>query len=398
MIATQVFEPRSDAELAQFMRGTESENLAIAPVGSGTTLGLGNPTEREGATLHTRQLRRVVEYNPEDQVVVVEAGITLGELQAQLAQHGQRLAIDPLGGSAMTIGGMIATNAYGPSALRYGTLKDLIVGIEVVRADGASARAGGKVVKNVAGFDVSKLMVGSLGTLAIVTKATFRLHPLPEASRTLAFSAQPGGIYAFVMAMREAQLEPAAIVVRVRGAEATVEVTFEGFGPGVDAQSERCTKIASEMGTCEVAPHVILSPSIPMSWAQASLGINGVEGRAATLKATFPPSEFTRVASQVENAFVFPSLGVAFFARPSTPGSLRSPYAQDDTLENHLIRLRSQFESLGGTLVIQDMPSEWAGKIDAWGTPPTSFRLMQALKGRFDPRRRLNPGRFVGGL
>ena len=219
MTAT-LYQPASTEELAQIVRETAASNVAIAAVGSGTMLGLGNPPEREGITLEMRALNRIVEHIPEDQVVIVEAGMTLGELQAELAKHGQRLAIDPPGGEQMTIGGMIATNAYGPRALHYGTLKDLIVGIEIVRADGAVARAGGKVVKNVAGFDVSKLMVGALGTLAIVTKATFRLHPLPQSTRTVRFTTPVAQVLAFVLAMREAQLEPSAIVARVHGPDA----------------------------------------------------------------------------------------------------------------------------------------------------------------------------------
>ncbi len=125
----------------------------------------------------------------------------------------------PLGGDDATIGGMLATNAYGPAALRYGTLKDLIVGIELVRADGVIAHAGGKVVKNVAGFDISKLMVGSLGTLAIITKATFRVHPLPESTRRLVFNAKIDRVFPFVLALREAQLEPASISARINGDE-----------------------------------------------------------------------------------------------------------------------------------------------------------------------------------
>jgi len=363
-------EPKSAEELAGAVRETAAENLALAPVGSATMLGLGNPPERSDLTISMRGLRRIVDYEPEDQVIVVEGGMTLGELQATLAEKRQRLAIDPPGGDAMTVGGMLATNAYGPSAMRYGTLKDLIVGIEIVRADGAIARAGGKVVKNVAGFDVSKLMVGSLGTLAIVTKATFRLHPLPETSCTLAFKGDVAGVFPFVLALREAQLEPSAIVARIDAGSTTIDVRFEGFGPGVTAQTEKCTQIALEQR---------------LSGAPEG---RGVEGRAPTLKATFPPSEFARVAAKVDSAVVFPSLGVMFFS------------ARDDTEKERISiqELRTFFESLGGTLVVQAMPAQWRGKVDAWGAPPPAFGLMRALKERFDPARRLNPGRFVGGL
>ena len=363
----EVFEPSSAEQLGEFVRSTAKENSALLAIGSGTTLELGNEPLRYDVAIHTRALRRVVEYIPEDQVVIAEAGITLGELQAALRQNAQRLAIDAPNSDQMTIGGMLAANVYGPLALRYGTLKDLIVGIEIVRADGAIARAGGKVVKNVAGFDVSKLMVGSLGTLAIITKATFRLHPIPQARRTLAFSCPAAQIFPFVLALREAQLEPSSITAHLNGADSRIEVTFEGFSAGVDAQCERCTSL--------------VIPSVAEARGASEREVEGQ--RKCRLKATFPPTEFARVAAEVDAALVYPSLGVIFFD------------AED--LEQTK-RLRAFFESLGGTLVVHEMPPEWRGKIDAWGTAGPSVRLMQALKERFDPQHRLAPGRFVGGI
>src|SRR5262249_7892182 len=149
-------------------------------VGGGTDLGLGAPPARLDAVLATSGLDRVVEHAPSDQIVVVEAGRTLGQLQSVLAEHGQRLALDPAMPGKKTIGGIVAADAFGPRRARFGSVRDLIIGVSFVRADGAAARGGGKVVKNVAGFDLPKLFVGSLGTLGLITTATFRLHPLPE--------------------------------------------------------------------------------------------------------------------------------------------------------------------------------------------------------------------------
>jgi glycolate oxidase FAD binding subunit len=405
-VTSETFEPKSVGELVDIVRSTG--NRAIAALGSGTKIGLGNPATREDISLHMRGLNRIVDYVPEDQVVVVEAGITLGELQTELAKHGQRLAIESLDGDRVTIGGMLATNAYGPSALRYGALKDLIVGVELVRADGVIARAGGKVVKNVAGFDVSKLIVGSLGTLAIITKATFRVHPLPESTRRLSFSAKVEQAFPFVLALREAQLDPASIALHVNGStdaagaetahgpEATIDVVFEGFGPGVDAQSKACEKVAAASGLSESAP-----PGVTLSVASAASGAcapQGIEGQKKyRLKGTFPPTEFERVAREIKGeALAFPSLGVMHFGGPSTEFTPSEVEGQLGMTE--AATLRSMLESLGGTLVVQHMPDEWRGKIDAWGTPPPAFKLMRALKDRFDPELRLNPGRFVGGL
>jgi glycolate oxidase FAD binding subunit len=377
-VITETFEPKLVEELADFVRTTGDR--PIAAIGSGRQLGLGNAATREDISLRMRGLNRIVDYVPEDQVVVVEAGITLRELQVELAKHGQRLAIESLGGDGVTIGGMLATNDYGASALRYGTLKDLIVGVELVRADGVVARAGGKVVKNVAGFDVSKLIVGSLGTLAIITKATFRVHPLPESTRRLSLGAKINQVFPFVLALREAQLEPSSIAVHVSGSDAIVDVVFEGFGPGVEAQSVMCESVAQRVG---VRVGESIAPAVIPSGASAP---QGIEGPRNFLKATFPPSEFDRIARAISGeALAFPSLGVVHF----TTG--------DAALER-VQALRDLLESLGGTLVVQHMPDEWRGQIDAWGTPPPAFKLMRALKDRFDSQCRLNPGRFVGGL
>jgi glycolate oxidase FAD binding subunit len=276
----------------------------------------------------------------------------------------------------MTIGGMLATNVYGPSSLRYGTLKDLIVGIEIVRADGVIARGGGKVVKNVAGFDLSKLMVGALGTLAVVSKASFRVHPLPEKRRSISLQMSSEGVFPFVLAVREAQMEPSAIVAELLGPAANLDVWFEGFTAGVDAQVDDCSRLAASFA----ADARVDAPQQPFN----------DDDRAVTFHATFPPSTFAQVAPKLS----IESVRVRAF--PAT-GALWGD--ADTTLDAAtVLSLRTFFESLGGKLVVHRMPAVLRETIDAWGTPPPSFELMRSLKYRFDPHCRLNPGRFVGGL
>lgn len=381
----RVFEPRSLEELAEIVRATAADGLALAPIGAGSQLDFGNPLARYDAAVRMRGLDRVVEYTPEDQVVVVESGMTLGALQAVLAKHGQCLAVDPLHGEGKTIGGLLATNSYGPSSMRYGTLKDLIVGIEIVRADGAVAHGGGKVVKNVAGFDLSKVMVGSLGTLGIVSKATFRVHPLPEKRRSIRFGTPSANVFPFVRALREAQLEPAALVAKLDVRETAVEVRFEGFSAGVDAQVDAALQVIAPLdeGPVVDAPHL---PS--------------VDDDGFALTATFRPEAFARVAAEFETEAA--AWGFGTYALPAA-GALRfgSSFERlaDPPFEPAvLIAMREIFEGLGGRLVVRRMPRIWYGEIDVWGTAPPSLGLMAALKDRFDPTRRLNPGRFIGGL
>jgi len=215
-----VFEPATVEEAAEVVAGSARDGKALAFVGGGTDLGLGAPPKRLDAVVRTGRLARFVEHAPSDQIVTVEAGLTLGELQKSLASHRQRLALDPPLPERRTLGGIIAANAYGPRRARFGTVRDLLIGLSFVRADGTLAHGGGKVVKNVAGFDLPKLMVGSLGTLGLIATATFRLHPVTEEEVTLLLPGRTAtDVRALVAAVRKAQLEPTSVVAAWREAD-----------------------------------------------------------------------------------------------------------------------------------------------------------------------------------
>jgi glycolate oxidase FAD binding subunit len=299
-----------------------------------------------------------------------------------------------------TVGGAIAANAYGPRRMRYGSLKDLILGVTLVRADGTVARAGGKVVKNVAGFDLSKLVVGSFGTLALVTTATLRVHPLPEKTRAVRASGMTAeAAWAFVLAMRARQLEPAAVVATRRldatdegeGADRyAVDVLFEGFAAGVDAQVTTLLELA-------VASRTRAEES---DWAVAAEADRLVRsGGPLRVRCTARPSDFAQTDRDViapllatlEAAVVgaYPALGVTFAC--GTPRDAAVTHAA-------LVRARADLERSGGSLILETLPQAGLATLDTWGTPPPSFALMRELKARFDPQRRLNPGCFVGGL
>ncbi|MDQ6941771.1 MAG: FAD-binding oxidoreductase, partial [Candidatus Eremiobacteraeota bacterium] len=186
VVPRDVVTPRSIDELAQIVRELHGARKTFAFVGGGTHLELGNAPRSLDTVIRMTALDAVVDYTPEDQTVTVEAGITLAELDRVLEQHGQMLPLDVADRSRSTVGGVVATNAYGRRRQRYGTAKDLIVGVGLVRPDGVRARGGGKVVKNVAGFDLPKLMVGSLGTLGAIATVTFRLYPIAHTTRAAA--------------------------------------------------------------------------------------------------------------------------------------------------------------------------------------------------------------------
>src|SRR6266436_5322146 len=180
-----VVEPGSEQELAKVLKLANAAGLAVIPRGGGTKLEWGNRPARADVIVSTARLDRVIEHAWADLTVSVEAGCTIGKLQEALAKHGQRLALDALWPEHATVGGVLSTNDSGVLRLRFGSLRDLVIGVTLALADGTLASSGGKVVKNVAGYDLPKLMTGAFGTLAVITRAIFRLHPLPRETRTV---------------------------------------------------------------------------------------------------------------------------------------------------------------------------------------------------------------------
>ncbi|RPH72859.1 MAG: FAD-binding oxidoreductase, partial [Myxococcaceae bacterium] len=251
--------PATLSEAAEVLRRADRDGERVLFLGGGTELSLGAPPTGVEVVLGTERLERIVEYAPLDQIVTVESGVRLASLQELLARSGQMLALDPPWAARATLGGLVATNAFGPRRTRYGSIRDLIIGISIVRADGTEARGGGKVVKNVAGFDVPKLMVGSLGTLGFIATVTFRLYPRPETERTVLFpDLDADAVRRVVLALREAQLEPGAgaALVHEGGDDLGVRfdgrfelgVRFEGFEAGVRQQAMKLLELATRRG------------------------------------------------------------------------------------------------------------------------------------------------------
>ncbi len=389
-----VFEPSSARDCTDVFQAARADRLALAVVGGRTELGLGGRPSRLDAVVSTTRHDRVVEYAPSDQLVVVEAGMTLSALQSVLAREGQRLACDPPLAARATIGGLLATNAFGPLRTRHGTLRDLLIGVSVVRADGTVARGGGKVVKNVAGFDLPKLMVGALGTLGMIASATFRLHPLPESAVTLvARTLQAAAVRDLVVAMRDAQIEPAAVVAVGRLAAFDALVRFEGFAAGV---AEQCERTASILRTQGYSTEVLRAGDANAVWLEHDV----LRTRGNTrIKVAALPSSFGHVANELAPrlagalskgaTILYPSLGVGFVTGDAEDGA---------ALASAIAAARAGSGSHPPGVVVHALPVEMRNAVDVWGPEPASFALMRRVKARFDPDHRMNPGRFVGGL
>jgi glycolate oxidase FAD binding subunit len=343
----------------------------------------GCPPERVDLVLSTLGLNRVVEHAAGDMTVTVEAGCTVAALQQHVAQRNQRLALDPLWPDRATVGGVLATNDGGSLSHAFGGLRDLILGVTVALPDGTLARSGGKVVKNVAGYDLPKLMVGAFGTLGVVTSATFRLHPLPEKARTLYFHLEPTcDLWTFADAMNRCRQLVSG--VQITGWAAHVRV--EGPEAAIDTKVEQVIQAAAAVGADEDEPG-----DHPWSAGQRLFEI----GRAGVVcKVSLPPTQLPVLEelahqSNPESSYVIQPLGTGF---------VRFVATVPDTLVPVVQRARARLAQCGGSLVVLQCPPHLKPTLDAWGDVGSALPLMRLVKKQFDPHDVLNPGRFVGGI
>jgi glycolate oxidase FAD binding subunit len=391
VFARLVVEPGREREVAEVLRCANDEGLSVIPRGGGTKLAWGNPPTRADLILSLARLNRVVEHAWADLTVTIEAGCTMGQLQQTLSQHGQRLAIDVLRPERATVGGILSTNESGALRLRYGGLRDLVIGATLALADGTVAASGGKVVKNVAGYDLPKLATGALGTLGIITQATFRLHPVPAHAKSLTLQIESAeAIQDLVLAVLDSQLIPSALQARM-GSDAMTEldVLFEGTEVGVDAQEAALRDLAT--GTLVVDASDDLWNARQRRWPAVD---RGLPAAYAVAKLSILPTHLAYTASTVSSlAFevawrlVVQATGIGWLWLEGAP----------EALAPALAALRAALESNGGSLVVTHQPNG-AARLDAWGNPGDALPLMRALKQQFDPKGTLNPGRFVGGI
>jgi glycolate oxidase FAD binding subunit len=395
--------PRSVEEASQVLRAAADDGLAVAFAGGGGKLGLGNPPERLDLVVETRGLDQVLEHAAGDLVVRAQAGVRLADLGQRLAPAGQWLALDPPEPRA-TLGGVLAANASGPRRLRYGTVRDLLIGITVVLADGTVARAGGKVVKNVAGYDLAKLFCGSLGTLGMVAEVIFRLHPVPAAAAVVTLGVDgPEQAGEATRRLRGTTLEPSAVELTVDefGWPGRLTVLFEGIRPGVEAQAAAAAELLGRVGEAAVA-----GPGQTEA-ALSQLGALPFEKAEYALKATFPPAELAGVLTDLAGmgrrwsggpVSAHAATGVLWLASAAREGDLPADSPAFGWAVTAITEARERLAARGGGLVLVKASPELKRAVDVWGPPGDAIGLMRRVKERFDPGRRLSPGRFVGGI
>jgi glycolate oxidase FAD binding subunit len=389
--------PASTAEASALLRAAAGLNLSVVPRGTGSRLGWAPRPRSCDLIVETRKLDQVIEYAPGDLVVTVQPGVRLDDLQGTLAAEGQRLSLDPPGGGS--IGGILATGVTGPLRFRFGAPRDLLIGITVVLADGTVAKAGGKVVKNVAGYDLGKLFAGSYGTLGLIVQATFRLHPAPDAAAIVTVIRQDAESAADVaQTMAGSPLAPSAVELDWPAAAApiTVAVLLEGDANSVAERTERMAGLLGG-GIAESRPD------------QAKRSDRTLGSPAGTrLRIAFWPGQLAAVLTAIRTASGEHGLDPAI--NGSIGGVLDVSLTQDSSaaaVPGFVGAVRAGLDGLSkavpgmppsvASVVVLDAQDPVRDGVDMWGPVP-SLALMHAVKDQFDPEHRMAPGRFAGGI
>ncbi|HSB03956.1 MAG TPA: FAD-binding oxidoreductase [Thermodesulfobacteriota bacterium] len=412
--------PGTIEEASQLLTLSYQEKESVIPWGNGTKMGWGNPPSQVDWVVCTKRLDRITDCDHENLTVGVEAGIPLSKVQERLRGLGRGyfIPLDPPFTETATIGGIAATNASGPKRHLYGTARDIILGMSVVLPNGDRNNWGGKTVKNVAGYDMSKLYIGSFGTLGIITEVTFRILPLPERETTFVavFSEIPSP-FKTVSGILQSELLPSAIeilnsrVLEALGLELFEEgrgiplaVNFEGFDESVERQIRQVKEMVRSFHPLSI--HFLEGALQEQFW-------KGLRNFELTVQPHFPDRiscKITVPVSKAGDVFRFwkemaDEEGLHLCLR-SHAGSgivyadllLKDLNLGIDELVKALNETRKKVEALDGDMVIKGAPSPLKKRIDAWGRPGRDFSIMQNVKSIFDPHRLLNPGRFVGGI
>ena len=389
-----VAEPGTEADLAAVMTTAHGEGWRILPLGSGSKLTWGHPVAAVDLAVSTRGLNRILGHAVGDLTVTVEAGVTFGELEAQLAQTGQTLGLDPAYPDLATLGGIVATADTGALRQRYGGVRDRVIGITLVRHDGELAKAGGRVVKNVAGYDLMKLMTGSYGTLGLISQLTLRTYPQPATSKTLLIQGSATEIAALTAEMLRSPLTPVALDIvtpRLLGERPQdanhygLAVQFRSIAAGVKEQAAELEKLAATQSLTDSAESDL--------WQQFRHSLHPEASpfpeAGVLLKLGILPTEVLPLltwladhwGSELRGRFhCWRGIGQVWL--PTTPDVKR------------LKELRSRCQNHSGYCSLLTAPLELKQAFDPWGLSPDTRRIMAKLQAQFDPQQRLSPQRW----
>ena len=381
--------PADAQQIAEVLKFANANGLVVMPSGGRTKLGWGNPVAPD-IELSLACLNQMREHAWQDMTCTVQAGYAWAAMQDQLRQHGQMVALDPLWPERASVGGVAAVNDSGALRLKYGGLRDLIIGMTVVLADGTIAKSGGKVVKNVAGYDLHKLMTGSFGTLGVIVEVNFRLHPVEEHARTwTAMSPEGAGCAAFaepLRALMDSQIVPSGVQMRISGGACAVDVRVAGLPECMDEYASRIQNIFGRLAPVAAAENV---------WGARQALLEKKD--ALVLKLSVVSSEIAGIGEELRQWSVDRGGEIEMVAQ-ATGLMMAGITASPDVAVALVDRLRARMASSGGSVVALQVPVDIREKIDVWGPDRGTLPLMREIKRRFDPNRVLNPGRFVGNI
>ncbi|MBI2487378.1 MAG: FAD-binding oxidoreductase [Deltaproteobacteria bacterium] len=405
--------PQTIEEISEILKVASSKSLAVIPRGGGTKIGFGREPNRADIVLCMSQLNQVLEHEASDLVAATQCGITLKAFQGVLKEKNQFLAIDPPHfESGATVGGIIATNDSGPRRLRYGTMRELLIGIRVVRSDGAIVKGGAKVVKNVAGYDIPKLYVGSLGTLGIIVEGIFRLYPIPELSQTYIVSfSNLAELQKMVLSILNSSLVPTCLEVlnptlidaisdqlrlNLKKEKYALAIRIESVGKAVRDQVSKVKGICGERGGEGILVEGVVEESF---WQEIrefpwSMSVSNRVICKAGVLITDVPRVFQALGELSSNS----GLGIYSSARAGNGILIISIEGEMSPIIEATKSLRNLVNSLKGNLIIRDAPADLKSQVDVWGEVGESIKVMERLKSHFDPNGILNPGRFVGEI
>jgi glycolate oxidase FAD binding subunit len=392
-VATQTLAPSSIEELAAMVRA--HNRGAIYPVGCGSWQDLGYPPTKPGVAISTKGLNRVVDYPHEELTITVEAGILISDLQRILAEKGQMLPIDCPHPENATLGGLLATNSSGPRRLAYGTARDSVLGLDVIDATGTRIHGGGRVVKNVAGYDLPKMHIGALGTLGIIVEATLKVRPWAEKMAAIEFNMQESRTPDFLAKLRSSTLRPIAFEIgwnsRMEKQSWGGMMLFEGSTEAVAAQKELSAEVVGAFADgfqFEREPGFQTEYEVIVDYPNLLVDAKGNMGTKITVR----PNAVLPLLTELRKSLAEPLLqadvhcGVVWGFWEATPLNAAQKDAQ------MIQRLAKQFE---GRFFIHRSPRMWKRELPIWGDVGPEIEWMRRLRTALDPDRTLNPGRFV---
>ena len=394
--------PNTIEEVSNLLSAADREGKAVVPWGGGTAMGLGNRASGCDLVISTSRLNRVLEHEPADLTVVVEAGIVLGTLQEELRERGQLLPLDPPLPDRATIGGILSANSSGPIRAQFGAIRDRLIGVKVVNPNGDVTKGGGKVVKNVSGYDMNKLYTGALGTLGIIVEAAFKLAPLYKQTRSLeVFCRTPAEAGALAKGLRAAEVTPVAL--QLIGGEGLgvpegyrVALQSGGMREAVDRQVRSVVDLCESNGWGVELKDNEGSEEL---WSRVRDAGRRPESPATMIiKATCLPSDAVNLVNLIQRIPGEDRAVSCNMVNGVVYGYWWDEGVSIDDLETRVNRVREITGEINGHCVIEVCPAQLKERIDVWGLDGPEVFLMKRIKEQFDPNGTLNPGRFVKGI